>query len=245
MKVQTSRDNGRQVSTTNADVFSQAPQKGGCCGFCAGYAGCADYPNCKGGEFQGSKEEQKGYVRIIEQTYKPADERKNVKEYKYIRDLSTFETSVYVDEKAKLLVMCYRGSVTREDWIISDGLIALAPFAFQKSDRFQRSLKETEAAVKRFKGYRLMLVGHSLGGFIASNMWQIYTKRDPRTRFVIFNRGSSPVEIFSRRPVDFDHRDHYYVPGDWISKPFLRDPKTEHHEVKQRLDNPHGWANFV
>jgi hypothetical protein len=205
-------------------------------------------PPTYGGGFS-SSQEKKGFALIVKETYKAPDERDDVGPYDYIRDLSSVETSVYIDPRDKELVLCFRGSVTKEDWIVSDGMIALAPFAFNATPRMVRTWKEIRRAVEEYPNYEIILVGHSLGGHIATNVYHYLSKEDDSIRFVVYNRGSSPIEVFSRRPVEHDRRHHYHSEGDWISKPFLNDQKTAHYitpakELKLKK-NPHGYVNFI
>lgn len=197
------------------------------------------------GEKFSPSEEKSGFARIIEQTYKPPNKRKDVDEYKYVEKLSSVETGIYIEPQSKEIIACFRGSITKEDWLISDAYIALAPFAFRQSARYKRSKAEVDKAMKAYSNYDVILIGHSLGGHIATVMWNEINNIDDDTRFVVYNRGSSPVEIFTKQPVNYKQRHHYHIKGDWISDPFMRDQKTKHILVKPKSKNLHGYVNFL
>ena len=191
-------------------------------------------------------QEKSGFVRIVQQTYKLASKRKNIDEYQYIKELSSDETGIYIEPEAKELIICFRGSITAEDWLVSDAFIALTPFAFRQSPRYRRSKIEVDRAMLAYPEYDIILIGHSLGGHIATVMWNELHNIDNDTRFVVYNRGTSPFEIFTSTPVNYAQRHHYHVHGDWLSDPFMRDKKTNHVLVKPKKNkNLHTYQNFI
>ena len=197
------------------------------------------------GEKFSPKQEKSGFARIIMETYKQPNKRKNVGEYEYIANLSSIETGIYIEPQSKELIVCFRGSITAEDWLVSDAFIALTPFAFRQSPRYRRSKKEVDNAMRAYVDYDVVLIGHSLGGHIATVMWNEIHNIDDDTRFVVYNRGTSPIEIFTSTPINHKQRHHYHVHGDWLSDPFMRDKKTKHILQKQTASYKHTYRNFL
>lgn len=197
------------------------------------------------GEKFSSSEEKSGFARIIKEGYNEPSKRKNVDEYKYIKNLSSVETAIYIEPKSKEIIACFRGSITKEDWIVSDGFIAIAPFAFRQSPRYKRSKKDVDMAMRAYPNYDVILIGHSLGGHIATVMWNEIHNIDDDTRFIVYNRGSSPLETFTKRPKNYKQRHHYHIHGDWISDPFMHDKKTKHILSKQKKKSKHTYTNFL
>ena len=194
------------------------------------------------------KQEQHGFARIIKEGYKaPYDRKKNVDEYIYIPEISSTETAFYIEPKSHELIVVARGSVTPEDWIVTDMFIALTPFAFRMSPRYRRYKKEVYNAMKYFPKYDIILIGHSLGGHLSTTLWNEIHALDDDTRFIVYNRGSSPLEIFSSTPINHEQRHHYHVHGDFLSDSFERDKKTKHFLVKQKKssNNKHTYTNFL
>lgn len=191
------------------------------------------------------REEKSGFARIIMETYKAPNKRKDVDEYQYVEKLSSVETGIYIESESKELIICFRGSITAEDWLVSDAFIALTPFAFKQSPRYRRSKKEVDNAMRAYPDYDIILIGHSLGGFIGTTMWNDIHNLDDDTRFVVYNRGSSPLEIFTSSPINHEKRHHYHINGDWLSDSFVRDKKTKHIITKQKASNKHTYRNFL
>jgi hypothetical protein len=197
------------------------------------------------GEKFSPSEEQSGYARIIKEGYKEPNKRKNIDEYIYVHEISSMETAFYIEPSSKELIVCARGSITAEDWLVSDAFIALTPYAFKMSPRYRRYKKEVYNAMKYFPSYDIILIGHSLGGHLSTVLWNEIHNIDDDTRFIVYNRGTSPIEIFTSTPINHAQRHHYHVRGDWLSDPFERDKKTKHMIVKQKSGNKHTYRNFL
>ena len=198
------------------------------------------------GEKFSPKEEKSGFARLIQEGYKSPNERKKkIDDYIYIPELSSEETAFYIEPNFYELVICARGSITAEDWLITDMFITLTPYAFRLSPRYRRYKKEVDNAMQHFPNYDVILIGHSLGGFLQTTLWNELHNIDDDTRFVVYNRGSSPLEIFTSSPVNHEQRHHYHVRGDLLSDNFELDKKTKHILVKQKASNKHTYTNFL
>jgi hypothetical protein len=198
--------------------------------------------NCKkGGAFK-PQEYKRGFAEMNSMVYNQST-RKDIDGYKYLPEFSNEEQGTWVDTKAKELVICFRGSITREDWLETD-LRILIPIGFKSTNRYIRSRELAMKAYNKYKGYNVVLTGHSLGSHIATAMWQEFNEMDKDTKFVVYNRGSSPFEIFSQNPKDKEDRIHYHAEGDIISDNFLKDTKTTHYVSKPTKWIPHLLGNF-
>jgi len=192
---------------------------------------------------------RKGFIRFVDETRRPTDKRKKINTYEYMQNYSTKETGVWIDSNNKQIVFCFRESVDiMNDWVKTNTVIGLLPMAFTQTARFQRSLKTVENFLKQIKGlneYTIYLIGFSLGGTISTHMYTILKKKTKaKIKFVVFNRGSSPLEIYDTSPVNKQNRIHFHVTGDWISTPFLNDKRTKHEIFKHKKAKPHSLVNL-
>jgi hypothetical protein len=121
-------------------------------------------------------------------------------------DLSTPDVAILVNKKTKEIVSSVTGSrftdpIHRFRDIRSDIGIALG------TDRWGNRTKEVSAVVKKagekYKGYDSTLVGHSLGGKVASNI-----SKQTGIPTIAFNIGSSPLSVVSDRLMKLFGRDH-------------------------------------
>ena len=101
----------------------------------------------------------------------------------------TDETMVFVNEITKAVIISFRRSVTREDWLHSDVSILLGREG--KSSRFLRSYALYKKVRKKYKGYVFVTTGHSLGGALAIYV-AIRSNRNENTKTAChaFNPGT-------------------------------------------------------
>ncbi len=108
-------------------------------------------------------------------------------DYGYVLDkeLSTIETKVFYSKELSDLIIMYRGSQTKEDWLVTD--TALASGNLKKTSRYKRSDRLTKKARTKYSSAkRVTLFGHSLGGALASQLGNYKKSRD---NVVTYNKG--------------------------------------------------------
>ena len=99
------------------------------------------------------------------QAYKKADERENVGDYVYDRDLSNVDTAVYHNANTNQTHVSNRGSTSAYDWGVSDTQIALGLEGY--GSRFNRAVDTTKQAHDKYGG-KVRTSGHSLGGQVSN-----------------------------------------------------------------------------
>lgn len=203
--------------------------------------------NIEGGKFYDPENEYKQMVLINKETYKEPNLRRNVKPYIYLTEFSNREVAVFIDKAFKVIVFCYRGTDFSNVYdVLADIQIAIP--SFKLSPRYLNMKRHFKETMKNFEDWQVILSGHSLGGHIASVLigYCDETEGKDDCRFIVLNRGSSPIEFYSKSPKDYKRRNHYHMKGDWLSKTFLKDTKTKHkvlNPVSQK--NPHSMFNFT
>lgn len=162
--------------------------------------------------------------------------------FEYLPDISEQNVAVFSNPKKKVVVYAYKGTSNLKD-LLTDITIAIP--SFKTSGHYKKMLQHFQNTIKNFKNFRVILSGHSLGGTTAVEIEKVCDKIKGGCYYVVFNRGSSPLEIFTKGPKDSTNI-HYHVEGDKISKPFLRNEKAIHHITKpKREDFPHVLRNFT
>lgn len=197
----------------------------------------------RGGAFKPS-EYRMGFSKMMMMVYGKA-KLKDIDDYKYLPEYSDEEVRVFVDNKNKEIVFAGRGSVTAEDWLLSDAIIASGSVsAFKLTPRYRRNKKLIMETLKDFPDYKVVLVGHSLSGFVATTLYD-EIKDDYDVKFVVFNRGTGFNETFEDKPVNYKDRIHFHTISDVLSSFFLQDKKTKHYIETPTEKNVHGITNFT
>jgi hypothetical protein len=199
--------------------------------------------NVTGGNFKPS-EYRMGFAKMMMMVYGKI-KLKDIDDYKYLPRYSDEEIRVFVDYKNKEIVFVGRGSITKEDWLLSDAVIVSGSVtAFKMTPRYRRNKKLVMDTLKDFPNYKVVLVGHSLSGFVATTL---YEELKPRydVKFIVFNRGTGFNENFEETPVDYKNRIHYHTFGDVLSSFYLQDKRTKHNVEIPTEKNLHGIINFT
>lgn len=107
---------------------------------------------------------------VLQESYKPAKEA-NLEKYGYQLDpeLSNVEEKVFYNPTKSDLLITYRGSQNLlNDWL--DTNVNLLKGKLEDTDRYKRSKDVYEKAKQKYNKDKVKLVGHSLGGALASSV---------------------------------------------------------------------------
>ena len=93
---------------------------------------------------------------------------------KYILDdtLSNLYGKVYVNEALKKVVLAFRGTGMENlgtDWI-NNLIFLVSDPGYKLTPRYQTALKMYKGAIKKYKGFKFELIGHSQSGVIVNNL---------------------------------------------------------------------------
>ena len=92
--------------------------------------------------------------------------------YRLDEKLSNLYGKVYVDEKMKKVVLVFRGTGMENlgtDWL-NNGIWAWSSIAYKLTPRYQTAVTMYNSAMKKYKGYKFELTGHSQAGIIVNNL---------------------------------------------------------------------------
>jgi len=92
----------------------------------------------------------------------------------YILDdkLSNLYGKVYVNEALKKVVLAFRGTGMENlgtDWI-NNLIFLVSDPGYKLTPRYQTALKMYKGAIKKYKGFKFELIGHSQSGVIVNNL---------------------------------------------------------------------------
>jgi len=186
------------------------------------------------------------FLTLSSEAYKkPADRLKKVSEFTLLENQYTnTDVATYINTEKKILIFSYRGTKpTNLTDLGNDAFIAVG--RPQSAPRFKTMEKMFREADKEYPDYRFIFTGHSLGGTLGWYIMKICRELNQKHEcsYVIYNRGSSPLESFEKGPVD-NLKHHWHAKGDLVSQPFLKESVTNHHVVNKKVFIPHLLANF-
>jgi hypothetical protein len=92
----------------------------------------------------------------------------------YVQDetLSNLYGKVYVNHDLKKVVLAFRGTGMENlgtDWI-NNLIFAVSDPGYKLTPRYQTALKMYTSAMKKYKGFKFELIGHSQSGVIVNNL---------------------------------------------------------------------------
>lgn len=96
----------------------------------------------------------------------------NIRGYVLDEKLSNLYGKTYVNDELKKIVLAFRGTGMENlgtDWI-NNLIFASNSTAYKLTPRFQTALKMYNQAIKKYKGYKFELIGHSQSGVIVNNL---------------------------------------------------------------------------
>jgi hypothetical protein len=184
-------------------------------------------------------EEKSGFAKIMSMMY---SEKKNIQDYTFLSKYSDEELGVWQDNTEDTLVIAFRGSKTAEDWLLTD-LTIVIDIGLRQTPRFLRDKKKIELIMKDFPNFKIVFIGHSLGGTLAEEFYDIYNNsRD--VQVFLYNRGTGPIEQFDENEEKDVKKKHFYSVGDPLSFFYLQDQGAIHKFSFPKILNTHGIRNF-
>ena len=108
---------------------------------------------------------------FLNASYEP-DAPLKIFDYRLDDKLSNLYGKVYVNDKMKKVVLAFRGTGMENlgsDWL-NNGIWAWSSLAYKLTPRYQTALKMYNSAMKKYKGYKFELTGHSQSGIIVNNL---------------------------------------------------------------------------
>lgn len=152
----------------------------------------------------------RNFLCIAADVYRSPNKRHSFSKWKYQRDLSNTERSIYLKKTARgeAYVISFRGTSCVDDTWTN---VKLVMGSFFESSRFQRDLEFVEHFKKHHPQARIVLVGHSLGGRLASEIAKLISVN----LCVTFNEARTPRDIATADNHTFIRR--YRTGSDWIS----------------------------
>jgi len=161
-----------------------------------------EYPNEQGGSLS-----VQDFQKFISNSYKPVHDE--IGDFQLVDSISDNEVQVFKNDKIKQLVIVFRGTEgTLRDW---SNNFKMGIGRYKSTERFQRSKKIFEDALRMFPHYSITLVSHSQSGMITHLLddervhevltynpaWFPTTKQKENER-IIKTRGD-PVSIAVRK----------------------------------------------
>ena len=167
-------------------------------------------------------------LAITNEAYVDADSRKpTIMGWRYDRALSAKRHAVYVKQGSREVMLGLRGTVPNLKNIRdlgSDALIGaedtlrISPDAFKKSEYMKEARQAYKEVQRKYSGFDITIVGHSLGGRGALQL-----AKDKKDEAVIFNAGGGRIGNKNQLPAGSVH---FRAPTDPISVGFRSDKRT-------------------
>jgi len=135
-----------------------------------------------------------------------ADEIMKKYGYEINSSLSDPETKVYYQPKTKDLLVSFRGTKNLLNDIPTDAALAFGQI--RNTDRFKRSNDTYKKAKDYYDESTTHLIGHSLGGGLASSIGR------PEDKIITYNKGHG---LFDPATKNKTNETHYRTPTDLVS----------------------------
>jgi putative lipase involved disintegration of autophagic bodies len=182
-------------------------------------------------------------ARFANEAYKQKNKRaKELYGYTYEPKFSDTYHAVYVDEKEEKVILAIAGTELKKtkgravEDLINDGLLFIG---FEKyGTRYRKAMKKLSDIVSHYKGYKVILVGHSLSGSIVTDLGKRY-----KFEYHVYNPGnyaSLKATAKVKEHVLYDQKKEpdplqniYLVSGDPISPLSVLDKEATIHHVKK------------
>lgn len=109
------------------------------------------------------------FLCMAADVYRPSSKRHSFLQWKYQNDISSQERSIYLKTrgKKKTFVVSFRGAARFHDL---KSIYKLIKGSFGQSKRFKRDLEFVTSLKKKHPKASIILVGHSMGGRLASDI---------------------------------------------------------------------------
>ena len=124
------------------------------------------YMIMKGGSLK--PQELKDFLQASYEKYAP----NNINGYVQDESLSNLYGKVYVNQNLKKVVLAFRGTGMENlgtDWI-NNLIFLVSDPGYKITPRYQTALKMYKEAIKKYKGFKFELIGHSQSGVIVNNL---------------------------------------------------------------------------
>lgn len=143
---------------------------------------------------------------ILDQSYiDPNGRSKQLGDYHYDHELSNDENAIYYNSKDNRLLVGMRGSANADDALTD---VSLGAGQLRNTNRYKRSADKHRQAKNKYKGAKTVVVGHSLGGSLASAIG------DDDDDIITFNKGNT---LLSNTTTTKKNEKSYRVKGDVVS----------------------------
>jgi hypothetical protein len=139
----------------------------------------------KGGELNTN---QLTYAKLASSAYEKANSPNNIDGYICDRSFGQANSSVYYNEDLKEVVLSIRGTdKTNPEDLVNDANILVG--SIPKTRRFNELRQRLAQIISKYKDYKVVLVGHSLGGRLSQELLLKYPNYIDSAH--VFNSGSS------------------------------------------------------
>jgi hypothetical protein len=113
-----------------------------------------------------------GEIQDFLQASYEKDAPMNIDGYVLDTNLSNLYGKVYVNHESKKVVLAFRGTGMENlgtDWI-NNLIFAISQPGYKLTPRYRIAVKMYQEAIKKYKGYKFELLGHSQSGIIVNNL---------------------------------------------------------------------------
>lgn len=178
---------------------------------------------------------------IAQESYRPHQERKDIGNYKYLKEHSGKDYAVYHDPQSNSKVLSYRGTKPNElrdlkaDVYVATGTVKQSP-------RFKQALKKYEMLQQKLGSENWETAGHSLGATLA-----MYVAQNKNINSHAFNPGFVDA---TDDDIKTNYKGHnvYVNKADLISNSILKRPLQNVKVMESTSANPltnHSISTFL